>query len=79
MHKSTCASFQYSELRQFKEILESLRAPAFHYKVGGEAKAIVMKPNVSIGFCLSEGEVAELHNAVQTSLTLHEAFEIIYQ
>lgn len=79
IHRSTCASFNAAELRHFKEILESLRAPAFHYKVQDEAKAVVMKPKVNVGFCLSEPEVVGLIDGINESLTLFEAFEIIYQ
>jgi hypothetical protein len=47
--------------------------------MGEEGKALIKNPNDSIGFCLSEYDVSELHSCISEALTIFEAFEVIYQ
>ena len=79
MFKTACASFTAVELEQFSIILEGLSHQDFHYDVMGTAKAIVKNPYVCMGFCLSQQEANVMLTAVNESLTLYEAFNVIYR
>jgi len=79
MFNTACASFTTGELEQFASILEGLSLQDFHYDVLGDAKAIVKNPYVCMGFCLSQDEAKTMLSAIEESLTLFEAFNVIYQ
>ena len=78
MYKTACASFTSKELEQFGSTLEELSLQDFHYDVLGDAKAVVKNPYVCMGFCLSQEEATEMLSSIKESLTLFEAFNIIY-
>lgn len=77
--KSCCSSFSVSELDQFGEIVGSLQPVDFQYNMMGKMMAIIKNPFVSIGFCLTVEEAHDMNEAIKESLTLFEAFEVIYQ
>ena len=77
-YKSCCASFTAREMGQFKEVLQNLQECDFHYQLMGEEMALIKNPSVSIGFCLSRRDVRTLQMDISESLTLFDAFHIIY-
>ncbi|MEM8939008.1 MAG: DUF6686 family protein [Bacteroidota bacterium] len=78
-YNSCCASFTAAELNQFKCVLEELREQDYHYDFMGKQMAIVKNPMAWIGFCLSKEDVEGLLCYIRESLTLYDAFHIIYQ
>ena len=78
-YKSCCASFTEVELKQFRQILEGLRAGDFSYELAGSKKAIIKNLYACIGFCLAEEEVSLMVLQIKEALTLFEAFHIIYK
>lgn len=75
---SCCASFTPRELEQFHIVLSTLRAHDFHYHFRGQQMAIIKNPIASVGFCLSEREASEFAESVAESLTLFDAYHVIY-
>lgn len=78
-YNSCCASFTPRELEQFHIVLSSLRARDFHYHVQGEQMVIIKNPVASVGFCLSQADASELSSSVAESLTLFDAYHVIYK
>ncbi len=75
---SCCASFTKKELKQFRETLEGLRDSDYQFNYMDNQNAIVVKPNLYIGFCLSREETQLLHQSIMEAETLFEAFGVIY-
>ncbi|MEO1255395.1 MAG: DUF6686 family protein [Bacteroidota bacterium] len=79
VYRSCCASFTPSELEQFHVVLSTLRETDFHYNFCGEHMAIIKNPVACVGFCLSKKDASELADSVAESLTLFDAYHVIYK
>jgi len=78
-YNSCCASFTPKELEQFHIVLRTLRSFDFHYDFKGMKMAIVKNSFASMGFCLSKEDASSLSDCVSESLTLFDAYHVIYK
>lgn len=78
VYKSSCANFTFDELEGFKHVLEDLGAEDYFFTFCDRQMAIVKSPRESVGFCLAPEDVVYLLDSLKESLTLFDAFQIIY-
>lgn len=78
IYNSCGASFMEQELIQFNQVLKNLRIEDFSYEIKGNLHAIIKNPCSYVGFCLTKNEVGDLISLIDESLTVYEAFQVIY-
>ncbi|MDW7692267.1 DUF6686 family protein [Flammeovirgaceae bacterium SG7u.111] len=77
-YKNCCSLFVKNELWQFRDVLEELQEADYRFYLMGKWHTIVKNPQVRVGFCITPEDTVLLKKTIEESLTLYEAYQVLY-
>lgn len=77
VYNNCTANFSMEEMRRFYDMLDTLEDRHFCLEVGIKNMVLIKDPKINIGMCLSREDVVEIKQAINESILLLEAIQIL--